>query len=76
MTLGTNPGTNVGYTGNPICTISGGGGSGATCTATVAVTTASPSYQPAYGATPGWDFATGLGSVNAYNLVYDSAWAP
>ena len=66
----------AGYTGNPICTISGGGGSGATCTATVAVTTASPSYQPAWGATPGWDFATGLGSVNAYNLVYNSAWAP
>ena len=27
------------------------------------------SYQPAYPATPGWDFATGLGSPNAYNLV-------
>ena len=27
------------------------------------------SYEPAYPATPGWDFATGLGSVNAYNLV-------
>jgi hypothetical protein len=66
----------AGYTGNPVCTISGGGGSGATCTATVAVGTASPSYQPAWGATPGWDFATGLGSVNAYNLVYNSAWAP
>jgi subtilase family serine protease len=26
-------------------------------------------YEPAYPATPGWDFATGLGSVNAYNLV-------
>jgi hypothetical protein len=66
------PGT--GYTGNPICTISGEGGSGATCTATVAVGTASPSYQPAFGATPGWDFATGIGSVNAYNLVFNSAW--
>jgi subtilase family serine protease len=27
------------------------------------------SYEPAYLATRGWDFATGLGSVNAYNLV-------
>jgi subtilase family serine protease len=27
------------------------------------------SYEPAYPATPAWDFATGLGSVNAYNLV-------
>jgi subtilase family serine protease len=26
-------------------------------------------YQPAYPATPGWDFATGLGSIDAYNLV-------
>jgi subtilase family serine protease len=64
----------VGYTGNPVCTISGGGGSGATCTAAVSVTTASPSYQPAFGATPGWDMATGIGSVNAYNLVFNKAW--
>ena len=27
------------------------------------------SYQPAYKATVGWDFATGLGTVNVYNLV-------
>jgi hypothetical protein len=38
------------------------------------VGTAAPAYQPAYGATPGWDFATGIGSVNAYNLVFNSAW--
>lgn len=30
------------------------------------------SYEPAFPATPGWDFATGLGSVNSYNLV--QAW--
>jgi hypothetical protein len=29
----------------------------------------SNSYEPAYPATIGWDFATGLGSVNAYNLA-------
>jgi hypothetical protein len=26
-------------------------------------------YSPAYGTTSGWDFATGLGTVNAYELV-------
>jgi hypothetical protein len=29
----------------------------------------SSSYQPAFAATAGWDFATGIGTVNAYNLV-------
>jgi subtilase family serine protease len=27
------------------------------------------SYQPAYPAGTGWDFATGIGTINAYNLV-------
>jgi subtilase family serine protease len=27
------------------------------------------SYQPAYGTSTGWDFATGIGTVNATNLV-------
>jgi len=63
-----------GYAGGTSCTISGGGGSGATCSASPTVGTAAPAYQPAYGATPGWDFATGIGSVNAYNLVFNSAW--
>lgn len=31
-------------------------------------------YQQAYGTTTGWDFATGIGSVNAYNLVH--GWGP
>jgi len=30
------------------------------------------SYEPAFKAAPGWDFATGLGSVDTYNLV--KAW--
>jgi subtilase family serine protease len=63
-----------GYAGGTSCTISGGGGSGATCSASPPVGTAAAAYQPAYGATPGWDFATGIGSVNAYNLVFNSAW--
>ena len=63
-----------GYTGNPSCTISGTGGSGAMCAALTALATAPSSYQPAWGATPGWDFATGIGSVNAYNLVLNGNW--
>ncbi|MGB2604827.1 MAG: S53 family peptidase [Candidatus Sulfotelmatobacter sp.] len=64
-----------GYTGVPICTISGGGGTGATCMAVISPTTVdATAYQPAFGATPGWDMATGIGSVNATNLVNDTAW--
>lgn len=63
-----------GYTGVPACAISGGGGTGAKCVAVISPTTGASSYQPAFGATPGWDLATGLGSVNATNLVNDSAW--
>lgn len=33
------------------------------------LSTSNTSYQPAYPATPGWDFATGLGTVNAFNLI-------
>ncbi len=29
----------------------------------------SSSYEPAYGTTPGWDFATGIGTLNVANLV-------
>jgi subtilase family serine protease len=32
--------------------------------------------EPAYPSTPGWDYATGIGSVNAFNLVTNSAWTP
>lgn len=33
------------------------------------LSTSSSSYQPAYRAGTGWDFATGLGSIDVYNLV-------
>ncbi len=33
------------------------------------LSTSDSSYLPAYGAAVGWDFATGIGTVNAYNLV-------
>ncbi|HEX4231968.1 MAG TPA: protease pro-enzyme activation domain-containing protein [Bryobacteraceae bacterium] len=36
------------------------------------LSTANSAYAPAYAATTGWDFATGIGSVNAYNLA--NAW--
>jgi len=72
VTAGTGYG---GTAGPPTCTVSGGTGSGATCTATVTESTAStPANQPAFPATHGWDFATGIGSVNAYNLVFNGAW--
>jgi len=38
------------------------------------LSTSNSSYQPAYGTQTGWDFSTGIGSVNAYNLV--NAWPP
>jgi subtilase family serine protease len=63
-----------GYTGVPSCTLSGGGGKGGKCTAVITPTTGAAAYQPSFGATPGWDMATGLGSVNAYNLVTNTAW--
>jgi hypothetical protein len=63
-----------GYAGGSGCTLSGGGGSGATCVPVISATTLAPAYQPAYGTTPGWDFASGIGSVNAYNLVMNTNW--
>ncbi len=33
------------------------------------LSTSDNSYSPSYGTTTGWDFATGIGSVNAANLV-------
>jgi subtilase family serine protease len=39
-----------------------GGGGGVLSTSTSA-------YAPAYGTTKGWDFATGIGSVNVYLLI-------
>jgi len=33
------------------------------------LSTSSSSYSKAYGTTTGWDFATGIGTVNAYNLA-------
>jgi subtilase family serine protease len=33
------------------------------------LSTSDTSFAPAYQATAGWDFATGIGTINAYNLV-------
>jgi hypothetical protein len=51
-----------------------GVGTGAIAVANTSFSTAASTYQPAYGAALGYDLATGLGSVNAYNLVMNSAW--
>jgi subtilase family serine protease len=64
----------AGYTAVPSCTITGGGGTGAKCMSVITPTTGAAAYQPAFGATPGWDLATGLGSVNGLNLVNNAAW--
>jgi hypothetical protein len=65
-----------GYTDVPICKLMGGGGTGAKVMVVITPTTGATAYQPSFGATPGWDAATGLGTVNANNLVLDSAWKP
>ena len=38
-------------------------------------TAGSAGYAPAFAARAGWDFATGIGSVNAANLVNNTAWS-
>ncbi len=38
-----------------------------------ALSTSTTALAPAFAATTGWDYATGLGTVNAYNLV--TAWS-
>jgi hypothetical protein len=62
-----------GYTSDPTCTLTGGGGAPtATCTSVInGVTSQTPQ---AYPAATGWDFATGIGTVNAFNLVNSTAW--
>jgi hypothetical protein len=36
------------------------------------LSTSNTTYKPAYAANVGWDFASGIGTINAYNLV--KAW--
>ncbi|MGA3211181.1 MAG: Ig-like domain repeat protein [Terriglobales bacterium] len=38
------------------------------------LSTSNSAYDPAFGTATGWDFATGIGTVNAYNLVF--GWTP
>jgi subtilase family serine protease len=42
---------------------------GSPATAIGILSTSNSTSQPAYSTNVGWDFATGIGSVNAYNLV-------
>jgi hypothetical protein len=64
-----------GFTSNPTCTLTGGGGApAATCASIInGVTSQTPQ---AYPAGTGLDFATGIGTVNVLNLVNSSAWLP
>ncbi len=52
-------------------TTAGNCGTGAASTANICgiLSTSTTASQPAYAATQGWDFATGLGSLNVANLV-------
>jgi len=58
----------------PITLTPNGGGSGAIAVANTTPGTASSSYQPAYGAAPGYDLATGLGTPNSVYLVNNCQW--
>src|SRR5437016_6179265 len=51
----------VNCTGNHNCYLPSG--------AVGVLSTSNNSYAPAYGTTAGWDFATGIGTINATNLI-------
>lgn len=55
--------TNSGFGGHR------GGGGGGQAAGNGAMSTSNGSFAPAFGAGTGWNFATGIGSVNAANLV-------
>jgi hypothetical protein len=38
------------------------------------LSTSDKAYSRAYRTNTGWDFATGIGTVNAYNLVFNPSW--
>jgi len=61
----------AGYATLPLCTVAITGGPGSMTGQPIlrSVKSATTGYQPAYPAITGYDLATGLGSVNAYNLV-------
>jgi hypothetical protein len=73
ITVGTGVNAGSGYQPETPITLTGVG-SGAIAIANTSISTGAQSYQPSYGAAPGYDMATGLGSPNAYNLVFASAW--
>jgi hypothetical protein len=73
ITIGT---AGSGYQPETPITLTGGGGSGAIAVANTTPATPAQSYQPAYGAAPGYDMATGLGTPNATNMVSACLWYP
>jgi subtilase family serine protease len=62
--------------GETVSTSGGGlghrGGGGQQSAANGALSSSDKSYTPAFGTATGWNFANGIGSVNAFNLV--NAW--
>jgi subtilase family serine protease len=64
----------AGYAPIPLCTLTSDTGSGATCAVTGVTVNSVTGYQPAFPTTVGWDFATGIGTPNVYNLVFDPHW--
>ncbi len=64
----------VNCAGNANCygaTASGGFGRRGQVTMDGALSLSDETYSPAFATAPGWNFATGLGSINAANLVHN-----
>ena len=57
------------YGSTTVTTTGRRGGSSTTNLTNGALSTSSASYSPAYHTGTGWNFATGIGSINAYSLV-------
>ncbi len=64
-----NCGGSVDCYGSTTATTTGRRGTTTTQLLNGALSTSSASDSPAYGTHTGWNFATGIGSINAYNLV-------
>jgi hypothetical protein len=62
-----------GYASLPVATVAITGGPGTLTGQPIvrSLVSSTTGYQPAYGTAPGYDLATGIGSVNAYNLVHN-----
>jgi hypothetical protein len=55
--------------GSTVITGWGRGGRGETAGVSGALSVSNSSFMPAYATGPAWNFATGIGSVDVFNLV-------